>query len=117
METSRIEYFTVEMENMTLESLKNRLIKSCTDFNQTSNNFKFEYDIKGGYIFCLLTCDIDSKCFPTMWRMLTVNAYESWTNIYYDGNVSGSHTLEDVKQRTINHLNHDLNKIKIALSK
>jgi hypothetical protein len=35
MENSRIEDFSQKMENLTVESLKKRLIKSCVDFNET----------------------------------------------------------------------------------
>jgi len=117
MENSKIEYFTQNMEDITLESLKKRLIKSCVDYNQTSSNFQFEYEIADGYIFCLLICDIDSECFPKMYRMLTVNAYNPGSDLYKDGNVGSHYTLEDVKTQTINYLSHNLNKIKLALNK
>jgi hypothetical protein len=112
---SKIKFFSIEEEKTVLVNLRSRLEKSCIDYNKTSKNFNFEYDIKDGYIFCLLTCEIESKSFPTMWRGLTVSAYESWDNIYYDGNV-GMLTLDDIKIRTVNSLKHKLNKIEKALN-
>lgn len=116
MKTSRIEYLNIEQENKILESLKQRLIKSCTDFNPKATNFVFENDIQGNYIFCLLTCDTGSEIMPLMYRMLTVYAYEPKTDLYFDGNVLGNnpYTLEDVKQKTITSLSYDLKKIKEA---
>lgn len=117
MNTSQIEYFTIEQQNIVLNSLEKRLIKSCIDFNDKANNFVFEYDIKDNFIFCLLTCNTGSKIMPTMYRMLTVNAYSPTTDIYFDGNVCSGYTLNDVKEKTFNSLTYDLNKIKTALNK
>lgn len=102
--------------DITLEVVRERLIKSCTDFNTSSKNFVFEYEVKNNFIFCLLTCDIDSKLMPKMQRLLTVNIYEPQKDIYFYGNVVSGYTLEDVKQRTINSLMYSLNQIKKALN-
>lgn len=119
MKNSRVEYLNIEQETKILESLKERLIKSCIDFNPKCDNFVFENDIQGNYIFCLLTCDTKSEMMPVMYRMLTVYAYESNTDLYFDGNVLGtnSYTIEDVKQKTVNSLEYDLKKIKAATNK
>lgn len=105
----------LEMEKIALQILEKRLIKSCIDYNQTAENFKFQYEIKDHIIFCLLICDIKSKCFPEMYRMLTVNIYNPENDLYRDGNVGGNYTIEDVKNRTVNYLSHTLNKVKKAL--
>lgn len=102
---SKIDYLTIEVENNILESLKSRLIESCVKFNPEVHNFKFEYDIVNNYIFCLLTCDTGSKYFPIMYRMLTVSAYSTYTDVYYDGNVAGGYILDDVKKKTLAYVN------------
>lgn len=100
-----IEYFTEEMREKYINGLKKRLIKSCIDFNSKASNFIFEYEIKDNHVFCLLTCDTNSKYMPTMYRMLTVDAF-NYQDIYFDGNVCGGYTLNDVKIRTKNYVNH-----------
>lgn len=105
MENSRIEYLTKEVETKIIKSLEDRLIKSCTDYNDKAINFKFEYDIVNNYIFCLMICDTQSECFPKMYRMLTVYAYSTYKDIYFDGNVAGGYTLEDVKKKTLAYVN------------
>lgn len=114
METSRIEYLNIEQENKILESLKQRLIKSCIDFNPKASNFVFESEIQGNYIFCLLTCETKSEMMPLMYRMLTVYSYAPKTDLYFNGNVLGTnpYTIDDVKQKTINSLQYNLKKIK-----
>ena len=106
-----------EIKQLTLKYLEKKMIESCINFNQTSNNFNFEFEIYDEYIFCLLTCDINTKSFKNMFRMLCVNIYEPEAILYKDGNVGCGFTIENVKTQTINHLMHNLNKIKLVLNK
>ncbi len=109
----KISYLNENQQSNVIESLKNRLIKSCIDFNENSKNFIFEYDIKNDYIFCFLTCDTESELMPKMYRMLTKNAF-ILSDIYFDGNVSSGYTLQDVKDRTkqyVNSIAKDINKM------
>ena len=108
-----IEYFTETMQENYINRLKERLIKSCIEFNPKVTDFVFDYDIKNNYIFCLLTCNTNSKVMPVMYRMLTVNAFQ-FQDIYFDGNVCSGYTLNDVKQRTkqyVNSISKDINEI------
>jgi hypothetical protein len=99
-----IDYLTENQTAQVIENLKNRLIKSCIDFNPKANNFVFEYDIINNCVFCLLTCDTGSEIMPKMYRMLTKDTFNP-LDIYFDGNVSSGYTLQDVKDRTKQYVN------------
>lgn len=111
-----ISYFTEKMQTTFINSLKDRLIKSCNNYykdqkNNNLSNFVFSYDIKNNYVFCLLTCSTGNECFTTMYRMLTVHAHMPGEDIFSDGNFASSYTLNDVKKRTFNHVKSHFNEL------
>jgi hypothetical protein len=98
----------------TLEAISIEMEQSILSYNDRASNFKFEYEVKGDYIFCLGYSKVEgNQCTDGIYRMETASVYGD-RNLYKNGNAidySSMYKVSDVIQQTKSYFNHVAKKL------
>ena len=98
---------------VSINGAKKRLEKSILEYNENAIDFKFDYEVKGNFIFAIGYSKVKMKKWEAgIYRMTCVDIYNG--EVFKDGNVidyDKMYTLEDVISRTKGYFNHYVKKL------
>ena len=104
------------MENHTkvvLKGTQKRLEQSILNYNKNAIDFKFNYEVKGNFIFAIgYSRVIMERRDVAIYRMTCVDIYNG--EVFKDGNVidyDNMYSIEDVISRTKGYFNHYIKKL------
>lgn len=98
---------------VSINGAKKRLEKSILEYNENAIDFKFDYEVKGNFIFAIGYSKVKMKQGEAgVYRMTCVDIYDG--EVFKDGNVidyDKMYTIEDVISRTKGYFNHYVKKL------
>jgi len=101
--------FAEALTKSTLENISREMEESIKAYNEKASNFKFEYEIKEGYIFCLGYSKVEgNECTDGIYRMETADIFGN-RNLYSNGNAidyKSMYTVHDVMVKTKGYFNY-----------
>ena len=98
---------------VSINGAKKRLEQSILNYNEYAVDFKFDYEVKGNFIFAIgYSRVIMKQGDAAIYRMTCIDIYDG--EVFKDGNVidyGKMYTVEDVISRTKGYFNHYAKKL------